>query len=672
MIKDNEMNEKIPFINRELSWLEFNRRVVMEALDKDVPLLERLKFLAIFSSNLDEFFMIRVGGLKDQKEAGYSKVDIAGMTPGEQLEKISAKAHELTELRQEIFLKVKKDLDQKGIVIAPELTSDLDDITEAIFNEEIYPAISPVTLSSANPMPFIYNLRLSTYAELRKGGEIFHSIIILPEKLQRIYRVKLDKTYFIFAEDILKKYLHLVFPDYEIIDSYQIRVTRNADLSLEEEGAEDLLVSIKKYLKTRRKGGICRVEVDGRLPAEILDKLAGLMDFEPEDVYVVDDIIDMTSLFAVVGERKDLCYPDFKPKMPEGYTEKTDIFEFIKKKDVIMYRPYSDFSFVSKLVEKASTDPGVIALKMTIYRANKNSTIVENLMRAARNGKHVSVVIELKARFDEERNVDWANMLEEAGCIVTYGIVGLKIHSKNLLIVRKEAGKIVRYSHMSTGNFNEITANIYTDVDYITADDEVGRDNAALFNYLMGYTDISNWKHFYLAPKSIKTKLLSLIDKEIEHAQKSEKAHIIVKVNSVMEKMLLDKVIEASAAGVKIDFIVRGICAIKPGVKGLTENITVRSIVGRFLEHPRIMYFHAGGEGRLFFSTADWMERNMDRRVELLFEVTEKHAKEFLWEILEENMKDNQKVWIQKGIEYKKVKANKNQFSHQEHRINKI
>jgi polyphosphate kinase len=666
------MSEQTPFINRELSWLEFNRRVLMEAVDPDVPLLEKLKFLAIFSSNLDEFFMIRVGGLKDQLEAGYKRVDIAGMTPEEQLVKISKKAHELTQLRQEIFIKVKADLDKEGLVIAPEPNHELEEITEAIFNEEIYPAISPVTLSSANPMPFIYNFRLSVYAVLKKNGETYHSIIILPESMQRIFRVHLDKTYFIFAEDVLKMYLHLVFPDYEIVDSYCLRITRNADLSLDEEGAEDLLMSIKKYLKTRKKGGICRLEVDGRLPADILDKLAELMHFEKDDVYVIDDVIDMTSLFSVTAEKPELCYKPFKNKYPEGFDDKTDIFEYIKQKDVIMYRPYNNFSFISKLVEKASTDSGVVAIKMTIYRANKNSTIMENLMRAAKNGKHVSVVIELKARFDEERNVDWANMLEEAGCIVTYGIVGLKIHSKNLLIVRKESGRIVRYSHMSTGNFNEMTAGIYTDVDYVTADEEVGRDSAALFNFLMGYTDIANWQHFYLAPKSIKSKLLDLIDEEIAHAKEGKKAHIVVKVNSVMERLLIEKVIEASGAGVKIDFIVRGICAIQPGIKGLTENVTVRSIVGRFLEHPRIIYFHAGGEGRIFFSTADWMERNMDRRVELLFEVKEKHGKDFLKEILDENLRDNQKAWVQKGNEYKKVKAAKNKFNHQEYRIHKI
>jgi len=666
------MGENMPFINRELSWLEFNRRVLMEAVDVDVPLLERLKFLAIFSSNLDEFFMIRVGGLKDQQEAGYKKVDIAGMTPSEQLEKISEKAHELTQLRQQIFTKIKKDLDKNGIVIAPEVDPELDEITEAIFDEEIYPGLSPVTLSSANPMPFIYNFRLSVYAVLKKGGETFHSIIILPDNLQRTFRVKLEKTYFLFAEDILKKYLHLVFPDYEIVDSYCLRVTRNADLSLEEEGAEDLLVSIKKYLKTRKKGGICRVEIDGRLPSEILDKLAELMQFEKDDVYVIDDVIDMTSLFGFVGEKPELCYESFKQALPAGYNGKTDIFAFIKKKDVIMYRPYHDFTFVSNLVKTACSDPAVVAIKMTIYRANKNSTIMENLMKAARSGKHVSVVIELKARFDEERNVDWANMLEEAGCIVTYGIVGLKIHSKNLLIVRKEAGRIVRYSHMSTGNYNEMTADIYTDIDYVTADDEVGKDSAALFNFLMGYTDIADWKHFYLAPKSIKSKLIELIDDEIEFAKKGEKAHIIVKVNSVMERMLLDKAIEASCAGVKIDFIVRGICALQPGIKGLTENITVRSIVGRFLEHPRLVYFHAGGKGRTFFSTADWMERNMDRRVELLFEVKKKHAKDFLWNILEENLKDNQKVWIQKELLYEKVKSSKDKFSHQKAQIDNI
>ncbi|WP_303849634.1 polyphosphate kinase 1 [Seleniivibrio woodruffii] len=658
-----------PYINRELSWLEFNRRVMMEAVDSSVPLLERLKFLAIFSSNLDEFFMIRVGGLRDQIEAGYTKLDASGSTPEEQLEHISAKAHELTSLRQEIFGGLKKDLEKEGIMIAPTLTANLDDITEAIFNEEIYPVISPVTLSSNNPMPFIHNLRLCLYVLIKKEGVVHHSIIILPENLRRIFRVKLDKTYFLFTEDILTKYLNIVYPDYEVLDSYLLRVTRNADLTLDEEESDDLLISIQNFLKSRKKGGICRVETDSRLPQEILDHMAAHLHFSHNDVYIIDEIIDMTSLFSVTGERPDLCYPPFKPVLPEHIDGTANIFEQIKKQDIIMYRPFHDFGLVSRMVAAAAADPDVMAIKMTLYRANKNSTILESLIKAVKNGKHVSVVIELKARFDEERNVDWANMLEEAGCIVTYGIAGLKIHAKNLMIVRRESGHVVRYSHMSTGNFNEFTAGIYTDIDYITADDDVGKDSAAMFNFLMGYTDIGTWNRFYLAPKYIKPKVMELIDEEIAFAKAGKEARMIVKVNAIIDRTLMDKLIEASCAGVKIELIVRGICGIMAGIKGVTENIRVRSIVGRFLEHPRIIYFHAGGKKRVFFSTADWMERNMDRRVELFFEVTKKEGRNFLFNILDLNMRDNQKVWMQKGSEYVKVKGTKDKLNYQDYLI---
>lgn len=666
------MNAVSPYINRELSWLEFNRRVMMEAEDESVPLLERLKFLAIFSSNLDEFFMIRVGGLQDQIEAGYKKLDIAGLDPSQQLEIISRKAHELSDLRQKLYKKVKSDLERENIVIAPAIDDELEEIAEAIFNEEIFPVISPVTLSATNPLPFIYNLRLCLYVLIKKDGVIHHSIIILPENLRRIFRVRLDKTYFIFTEDILKKYLNVVYPDYEVLDSYCLRVTRNADLTLDEEESDDLLIAIKKYLKTRKKGGICRVEIDGRLPSDILNKMADELSFSADDVYVIDDAIDMTALFSIAGERADLCYPPYKPTFPDGYTKDTNIFDFVKKHDVIMYRPFHDFGLVSRMVAAAAADPDVMAIKMTLYRTNKNSTIIESLINAVHNGKHVSVVIELKARFDEERNVDWANTLEEAGCIVTYGISGLKIHAKNLMIVRRENGKVVRYSHMSTGNFNEFTAGIYTDVDYVTADDEVGKDSAAMFNFLMGYTDIGTWNRFYLAPKYIKPKIIELIDEEIAHALAGKKARMIVKVNAIIDKTLIDKLIEASKAGVQIDLIVRGICGLRAGIKGVTENIRVKSIVGRFLEHPRIIYFHAGGKKRVFFSTADWMERNMDRRVELFFEVTKKEGRNVLYNILDLNLRDNQKSWMQKGTEYKKTKSKDDKLDYQDYLTHNI
>ncbi|WP_022851797.1 polyphosphate kinase 1 [Limisalsivibrio acetivorans] len=643
------------FINREISWLGFNERVLREAEDERVPLLEKLKFLAIFSSNLDEFFMIRVAGLMDQVNAGYTKTDISGHTPEELLHQISDICHKLVKDQQTIFNSVKKECAKHHIVIEPNIEGDLEEIVESIFTEEIMPLVSPVTLSSANPFPFIYNLRHCIFVELEKDGKKHYSIIIIPENLQRVFKVKLHRTYFLTSEEIIAKYLQRVFPGYDVKDSYMLRLTRNADLSVEEEEAEDLLKLIQKKLPARKKGNVVRVEIDKRAPDEVFSILKEHIHFEDEDVYVVDKPLDLTFLFAVSGENKELAYPVYTPYIPYGLKADETIFDRIKERDYIFYRPYHDFALISGLIRVAARDRDVLSIKMTLYRANKGSSIMESLAEAARAGKQVCVVIELKARFDEERNVEWATKLEEAGCIVTYGIAGLKIHSKNLMIVRKEQGRIVRYNHLSTGNYNESTANLYTDIDYLTADDEVGEECANLFNMLMGYTDYVQWKHLYPAPTHIKPKILEFIDNEMEYARKGKKAEVIVKVNSLIDKPLMEKIYDASRAGVKIKMIIRGICGITAGEKGLSENIQVRSIVGRFLEHPRIVYFHNGGKPRVFISTADWMERNMDRRVEQLFEVKDKEASRFLIKILECNLEDNTKAWELRGDVYEKV-----------------
>jgi polyphosphate kinase len=644
------------FINRELSWLRFNERVLREAEDESVPLLEKLKFLAIFSSNLDEFFMIRVAGVYDQIEAGYETKDISGYTPKELLAVISETAHNLVKDQQKIFKKLQKECARHHIVIQPQIDGELEEIVESIFTEEILPLISPVTLGPANPFPFIYNLRHCIFVKLEKDGHTHYSIIIIPENLQRVFKVRLHRTYFITSEEIIARYLSIVYPGYTVMDSYMLRLTRNADLTVNEEEAEDLLKLIEKKLPSRKKGNVIRVELDKTAPDEVLKLLKEHINFDDEDVYIVNKPLDLTFLFGVNAENKDLVYPEHKPFIYYGLKVDEKIFDRIKERDYIFYRPYHDFSFTSQLIRQAALDPDVLAIKMTLYRANKGSSIMESLAEAARRGKQVCVVIELKARFDEERNVEWAKKLEEEGCIVTYGIAGLKIHSKNLLIVRKETQGIVRYSYLSTGNFNEATAKIYTDIDYLTANEGIGQECSNLFNMLMGYTDYVDWNKLSVAPTILKKKLLELIDYEIEMAKAGKKSQMIVKVNSLIDKELIRKLYDASRAGVDITMIIRGICGMYAGEKGLSETVKIRSIIGRFLEHPRIIYFYHGGQERYFISTADWMERNMHSRVEQLFEITDDNARKFLMDILQSNLRDNTKAWVLEGESYRKLK----------------
>jgi len=652
------------FINREISWLQFNERVLREAEDSSVPLLEKLKFLAIFSSNLDEFFMIRVAGIYDQIDAKYSIKDASGHTPKELLGKISETAHRLVKDQQKIFRKTIKECAKHHIVIQPEIDGELSDIVDSIFNDEIQPLISPVTLSAANPFPFIYNLRQCIFVKLEKGGETHYSIIIIPENLQRVFKIRLHRTYCVTSEEIIARSLPQVYPGYTVVDSYMLRLTRNADLTVEEDEAQDLLKLIEKKLPSRKKGNVVRVELDKTAPDEVLKFLQAHIGFDNEDVYIVDKPLDLTFLFSVADSNPELLYPEHKPFVPYGLTADENIFDKLKERDYVFYRPYHDFGFNSALIRRAAQDDSVLAIKMTLYRANRGSSIVESLAEAARRGKQVCVVIELKARFDEERNVGWAKKLEDAGCIVTYGIPGLKIHSKNLLIIRKEPQGIVRYSYLSTGNFNEATAKIYTDIDYITADEKVGQECSNLFNLLMGYTDYADWNRISVAPTGLKSKLLSLIDYEIENALAGKKAEMIVKINSLIDKELIMKLHDASRAGVKIEMIIRGICGMTAGVKGLTENISIRSIIGRFLEHPRIIYFYHGGKKRLFISTADWMERNMHSRVEQLFEITDSNAKDFMMTILSSNLKDNTKAWVLEGEIYRKLKPEAGEAHH--------
>ncbi len=646
-----------PFINREISWLYFNERVLSKADSQNVPSLERLKFLSIFSSNLDEFYMIRVAGVKEVIDAGYiSKSLVNEPAPQELLQLINRLAQQLIDKQQNIFLKLVKTFKSKKIVfiLTPdEIAPDIIDLAEEIWLQEIMPAISPVIIGPAKPFPFVYNKLVSIFAELHKGGNKYYAIIVL-ENLKRMYKINYNNTlYIIFAENIILKFINRIFSSYTIQHTNIIRITRNADFDIAED-AEDLLETIEFELSKRKKGDVVRVETNSVLDLNAMSFLKSKLNFSSTDVLNIKYTIDLSCLSELNINRKQLLYKPFKQYFPSDIHLNSSIFKRIKNKDIILYRPYNSFNIISKLVEIASNDINVIAIKMTLYRTNKDSSIIKSLINAAKKGKQVSIIIELKARFDEEKNIEWSKVLEDAGCIVTYGFLELKLHTKNLLIVRRENKKIVRYCHISTGNYNEITANIYTDVDYLTADEQIGSDITNLFNSLMGYSEFGNYKRITVSPGMIRNRLIELIDEEIINAQKGLTAKIAVKINALTDKKIILKLYEASKAGVKIIMVIRGICCLVPGIKDISENIIVKSMVGRFLEHPRILYFYAGGEEKTFISTADWMERNMDKRIELLLEIQNADAKEKLMTILDCNMRDNYNSWILQQERYVK------------------
>ncbi|MCL4546855.1 MAG: polyphosphate kinase 1 [Deltaproteobacteria bacterium] len=646
---------KYPLINREISWLYFNRRVLHEALDANVPLLMKLQFLAIFSSNLDEFYMIRVAGVKEQIAAGYRPDDIDEIPPEELLTRINLLSQQLMDEQQNIFISLKNECKKKEIIFVDKIEGEILEYAEDIWLQEISPAISPVTIGQTNPFPFIYNKILTIFVELRKGNLTYYSIITL-ENLERIYKIRLNnKIFILFAEQIILKFIGRIYYGYSINSYHVIRITRNADLTIEE-GAEDLMESIEQQLSKRKKGNIVRVETNSALSNNGVIFLQKKLNFNSKDIlFIKGGILDLSFLNDLNIDRPSLIYKPLKQYIPADIHLNSSIFKKIKTKDIVLYRPYSNFTVITKLIEISAEDPYVIAIKITLYRTNTDSGIVKNLIKAAHNGKQVSVIIELKARFEEEKNVEWAKLLEDSGCIVTYGFMNLKLHAKNLLIIRKENKKIIKYCHISTGNYNEITSKIYTDVDYITAEDSVGIDISTLFNNLMEYSDFSNYKRISVAPAMIRNDIIKLIEEEIKNAKKGKAAKIIAKINSLTDKKIIFKLYEASKSGVKIELIVRGICRLIPGLIGISDNISVKSIIGRFLEHSRILYFHAGGKEKIFISTADWMERNMDGRVELLFEIFEIEAKEKLKKILEYNLKDNTRSWILQKDQYSKT-----------------
>lgn len=620
------------FYNRELSWLKFNLRVLKEAMVKDTPLLERLKFITISASNLDEFFMVRVAGLWSNFDSGVEKRDASGMSVHEQLVAISQAAHEQvrTQTKSLIALMAEMDAVKLHFRRVKDLSELGKDWLEEYYREVVFPVLTPMAVDASRPFPFLANKTLNLAVELIKAdGEHSMGLIQVPSVLDRIVEVEPDgKRTFVFLEDIIASHCHDLFKGCHILDMVSFRVTRDSDLDLEEDDSVDLMKEVEESLRKRKRGAAVRLEIFKTNNNRIKKFLEENLDVTEMEVYEINGPLDPTCFFKFIGMKGmwPWLYEPFVPQRPLELPDDSDLFAAIRENDILLHHPYESFDPVVKLVSDAADDPQVLAIKQTLYRVSGNSPIVAALARAAENGKQVTVLVELKARFDEENNILWARRLEKAGCHVIYGLVGLKTHAKIILIVRKEDNGIRRYLHLGTGNYNDSTAKLYTDLGLMTANDEFGSDASAFFNLLSGYSEPPVWNKLVMAPLGLREKIYALIDNEIAMVRAGREGHIIAKMNSLIDQPVIQKLYEASAAGVHIDLIVRGICGLRTGIEGISDNITVRSIVGRQLEHSRIFWFANGGEEQLYLSSADWMPRNLNDRVELFFPVeTEEH-----------------------------------------------
>ncbi|MBE5928804.1 MAG: RNA degradosome polyphosphate kinase [Lachnospiraceae bacterium] len=644
--------------NRELSWLEFNNRVLSEAYDTSLPLFERLKFLSITSSNLDEFVMIRVASLKDMVHADYEKPDIAGMTPKMQLAEISAKAHALVESQYNIynssFLHLLKDNNIVLVTHYEDLTDKQRTFVNRYFTREVYPVLTPMAVDSSRPFPLIRNKSLNIAALLKsnKTDETYeYATVQVPSVLPRLIRIPSDDSdaiTLIFLEQIIEMNMDKLFLGYNIISACPYRIMRNADLTIEEDEAADLLTEIERQVKKRQWGEIIKLEVEKGIDERLLTWLRDDFNIKKEDLYIINGPLDLTFFMKLYGIDgfSHLKNKPYTPQPVPGLDHDEDIFAQIRNKDILLFHPFYTFDPVVEFVRKAASDPNVLAIKQTLYRVSSNSPIISSLALAAENGKQVSVLVELKARFDEENNIIWARKLEQAGCHVIYGLVGLKTHSKITLVVRREKDGIRRYVHLGTGNYNDSTAKQYTDMGLFTCSQPIGEDATAVFNMLSGYSEPASWNKLSLAPLWLRDKFMECIMRETEHARNGKKAHMIVKINSLCDAKIIAALYEASAAGVKIELIIRGICSLKVGIAGISDNITVHSIVGNYLEHSRIFYFYNDGNEDIYMGSADWMPRNLDKRVEILFPVDDVEIKERIKHILDIQLRDNVKTRI--------------------------
>lgn len=647
-----------PYVNRDLSWVEFNRRVLEEAQDPDNPLLERAKFLAIVSSNLDEFMSVRVAGIQDQIKANYTKRDFTGYTPAGLWKRLMKRTGQMVADQYRTYREVLRGLSKEGICfrgmdeLSPQQLRSVDEY----FHEIVFPVLTPMAVDQSRPFPLLHTKELYLAVLLGRGEQPeldedpFFAIVQVPSILQRFIqvpgRINSKKHEFVLLEDLIERHINTLFNSYTTIAVDPFRLTRNADLTLNEEGAEDLLEEIEKELRRRRWGLPVRLEYGKDMHPYALQMLKEELE-QGENLFEIDGPLDLSFLMRFVGSLDgydNLRYARIEPVYPYEFEEADDMFAVIRQEDVLVYHPYESFDAVTDFVLDAAQDANVLAIKMTLYRVSGQSALVQALAMAAESGKQVTVVVELKARFDEERNIAWARQLEKAGCHVVYGLVGLKTHAKITLVVRREQGVLRRYVHVGTGNYNDSTAKLYTDIGLFTAHPVIGADASALFNEITGYSSPYEWKAFGVAPADLKQKLFGLIDREKAHAAEGKPAHIIAKMNSLSNQEMIDKLYEASMAGVRIELIIRGVCCLRPGVPGQSENIRVISIVDRFLEHSRIVYFRNGGEEELFLSSADWMTRNLTRRIELLCPVFDARLRSMLMNVLRMNLDDNAKA----------------------------
>jgi len=676
---DVDLRDPALYINRELSMLEFNYRVLEEALDPTIPLLERVKFLAIFANNMDEFFMIRVSGLREQVAAGVIETPADGLTPAQQLAAIRKRFQPMLDNQYRLYQdELIPALDVEGLYVVPyaDLNEERQKALQIFYENEIFPVLTPLAVDPGRPFPHISNLSLNLAVLLRdeKGQERFARVKVPPtlprivaahDMAQKHLGTKAGrKKQFVYLEEIIAANLGKLFPGMQILESHPFRVTRNADMEIEEDEAPDLLETIEAGVRQRRFGRVVRMEVQESMPKTLVELLKGFLNIERSDIYTANGPLGMSQLFELADlDVPSLKYPPFVPVRPPIFDQHDDIFSAIRAQDILLYHPYDSFLPVIQFIRTAAYDPQVLAFKTTLYRVGNNSPIVNALLEAQENGKQVAVLVELKARFDEENNIVWARKLEAQGVHVVYGLVGLKTHCKVALVVRKEEDGLRRYVHLSTGNYNASTARMYSDIGMFTCQDDIGIDASELFNRLTGYAPAAAYKKLLVAPEYLRDQFEALILREIEHARAGRPARLIFKMNALVDSKLIRRLYEASIAGVKVILFVRGICCLRPGIKGVSENIRVTSVVGRFLEHPRIYYFTNDGQEEIYMGSADLMPRNLDRRVETIFPVEDAALKSrILNEILTIEMADNVKAReLQPDGTYRRLKPENGQ-----------
>ena len=636
-------------LNRELSLIEFFRQVLDESRDERTPLLERLRFLTIFSSIVDEFFMVRVSGLKEEVEHGYVHPSPDGLTAAEQLEEIRNRLEPMFAAQAQVLRgEILPQLKQQRIVVATydSLSRIERERADEYFAQHVFPVLTPLAVDPAHPFPYISGLSLNfgimvkvDGADDEKGSFVRLKVPPLLPGLIQIF----DETKFIPLSEIIAANLGSLFPGMTVMNAHTFRVTRDADIDIREDEAEDLLRALQKGLRKRRFGSPVRLEIEAGMPNEMAAYLMESVGVEPHDVYVIDGPLNIQDYAALCDlDRSDLKYPPLRPIIPAPLKEQKSIFDAIKRRDVMLHHPYTDYSVVIDFLRAAAFDPNVVAIKICLYRTGAQSEIAEVLRQAGEMGKQVTVLIELKARFDEENNIEWAQRLERSGVHVVYGLVGLKTHCKLSLVVRREGETLRRYMHIATGNYNPTSSSTYTDFGIFTADEELGQDATEFFNYLTGYSSQKEYRKLMVSPVNLREKLSELIERETAHAKAGRPGRIIAKLNRIADEDLIERLYEASEAGVSIDLIVRGICMLRPGVPGLSENIRVRSVVGRFLEHSRLIYFLNDGREEIYLGSADWMVRNLNRRVEVVTPVEDPGFKKYLKEdVLQAYLRDN-------------------------------